>query len=61
MTILGINNVYHESSACLVKDGKIIAYAEEERLNRIKHGKKSVIGTPDELPEKSIQYCLNIF
>lgn len=56
--ILGINCVYHESSACLVKNGQILTYAEEERLNRIKHGKKSLISNPDILPVKSINYCL---
>ncbi|MBS3138589.1 hypothetical protein J4207_02685, partial [Candidatus Woesearchaeota archaeon] len=39
--ILGINSVYHESSACIIKDGKMIAAAEEERFNRIKHAKEA--------------------
>lgn len=56
--ILGINSAYHESSACLIKDGKIIAMAEEERFNRIKHGKVCLIDNPNELPFQSIDFCL---
>ena len=41
ISILGINSAYHESSACLIQDGKLIAAAEEERFNRIKHAKTS--------------------
>jgi len=37
MTILGISAYFHDSAAALVKDGAIIAAAEEERFNRIKH------------------------
>lgn len=58
MYYLGINNIYHESSACLVRDGRIVSYAEEERLNRIKHAKPAQIDNPDVLPDKSINYCL---
>lgn len=60
MFILGINSVYHESAACLLKDGNILAAVEEERLNRIKHAKKARIDNPDELPEKAIAYCLEV-
>ena len=35
--ILGISAFYHDSAACLLKDGKIIAAAQEERFTRIKH------------------------
>src|SRR3989338_9582061 len=56
--ILGINHTYHESSACLLKDGKIIAIAEEERFNRKKHGKETRIDNPDELPVQAIKFCL---
>lgn len=56
--VLGINSVYHESSACLLKDGKIIAAVEEERFNRKKHGKHTQIDNPHELPFASIDYCL---
>lgn len=58
MFTLGINCVYHESSACLVKNGKILVYAEEERFNRIKHAKESLINNPNVLPVESIKYCL---
>jgi len=36
-SILGISAFYHDSSACLLKDGKIIAAAQEERFTRKKH------------------------
>lgn len=57
MFILGVNCVYHESSACLLKDGQLIAFAEEERFNRIKHGKKALPSNPDELPLAAIKFC----
>ena len=36
-TILGISAFYHDSAACILKDGEIIAAAQEERFTRIKH------------------------
>jgi len=36
-SILGISAFYHDSAACVLKDGKIIAAAQEERFTRIKH------------------------
>jgi len=48
--ILGINAYHGDSSACLVKDGELIAAAEEERFRRIKHWAG--------FPLESIQYCL---
>ena len=36
-SILGISAFYHDSAACLLKDGKIIAAAQEERFTRKKH------------------------
>lgn len=51
MFILGINAYHADSSACLLFDGKIIAAAEEERFNRIKH----CAG----FPHNAISYCLN--
>jgi len=56
--ILGINSVYHESSACIIKDGKMIAAAEEERFNRIKHAKEARVDNADELPLNAIDFCL---
>ena len=37
ISILGISAFYHDSAACILKDGKIIAAAQEERFTRIKH------------------------
>ncbi|MDQ7825642.1 MAG: carbamoyltransferase C-terminal domain-containing protein [Candidatus Eremiobacteraeota bacterium] len=56
--IFGINSAYHESSACLLENGRIIACAEEERFNRKKHGKKALTSNPDELPVKAMEFCL---
>jgi carbamoyltransferase len=58
MYILGLNSAYHETAACLIKDGQLIAMAEEERFNRVKHGKPARIDNPDQLPTGAIQYCL---
>jgi carbamoyltransferase len=58
MLTLGINAVYHDSSACLVKDGEIIAAAEEERFTHVKHGKRPVPFSTYELPYHAIDYCL---
>tara|TARA_X000000950_G_scaffold289310_1_gene411848 strand:+ start:29928 stop:31766 length:1839 start_codon:yes stop_codon:yes gene_type:complete len=49
--ILGISAFYHDSAACLIKDGKIIAAAQEERFTRIKHDSN--------YPYHSIEYVLN--
>lgn len=59
MYILGINSAYHESSACLIKDGVIISASEEERFSRVKHAKHSKVDNPDELPFLAITSCLN--
>jgi carbamoyltransferase len=37
MDILGISCFYHDSAACFIKDGKILAAAQEERFTRKKH------------------------
>jgi carbamoyltransferase len=55
---LGINAVYHDSAACLVRDGEVLAAAEDERFTRIKHGKRPVPFTTWELPYPAIDYCL---
>lgn len=49
-TILGINYIYHDTSACLLKDGEIQYAVEEERLSRRKHSQ--------EFPARSIETCL---
>ena len=50
MNILGISAFYHDSAACLVRDGDIIAAAQEERFTRKKHD-------PD-FPRQAVEYCL---
>lgn len=49
--VLGITYGHGDSSAALIKDGVLVAAAEEERFNRVKHYAL--------YPEKAIQYCLN--
>jgi carbamoyltransferase len=58
MYTLGINAVYHDSAACMVKDGQVVAAAEEERFTRIKHGKRPIPFAAYELPFHAIDYCL---
>ncbi|MBI3596656.1 MAG: carbamoyltransferase [Nitrospirae bacterium] len=48
--ILGISAFYHDSAACLVRDGVIVAAAQEERFTRKKHDAR--------FPEHAIAYCL---
>ncbi len=50
MNILGINCFSHDTAACLLSDGKLIAFAEEERFNRDKHTKS--------FPFAAVDYCL---
>jgi len=59
MNVLGINSVFHESSASLLVDGKVVAACEEERFNRVKHAKQSRVDNPHELPEQAIRFCLD--
>ena len=49
MYILGISAYYHDSAACLLKDGAIVAAAQEERFTRIKHDSS--------FPKNAIAYC----
>lgn len=58
MNILGINAAFHESAACLVVDGQVVMAIEEERINRIKHGKLASPGLAKLLPWASIKLCL---
>jgi carbamoyltransferase len=58
MDTLGINAAYHDPAACLVRDGRVIAAAEEERFTHIKHGKRPVPFSTWELPFHAIDYCL---
>ncbi|WP_144639451.1 carbamoyltransferase [Bordetella genomosp. 13] len=58
MHTLGINAAFHDCSAALVRDGVVLAAAEEERFTRIKHGKRPVPFTTWQLPYHAIDYCL---
>ncbi|MGC8907038.1 MAG: carbamoyltransferase family protein [Desulfomonilaceae bacterium] len=51
MNILGISAFYHDSAACLIRDGQIVAAAQQERFSRVKHDHR--------FPHDAIQYCLN--
>lgn len=50
INILGISAFYHDSAACLIRDGKIIAAAQEERFTRKKHDSG--------FPQNALEYCL---
>ena len=50
MDILGISCFYHDSAACLIRDGEILAAAQEERFTRNKHDPG--------FPKNAISYCL---
>ena len=49
--ILGISAFYHDSAACILKEGSIIAAAQEERFTRIKHDSS--------YPKNAIQFVLD--
>src|SRR6516162_8385645 len=49
-SVLGISAFYHDSAACLVIDGEIIAAAQEERFTRVKHDHR--------FPTNAVEYCL---
>ena len=51
MYILGISAYYHDSAACLIKDGEIISAVQEERFTRIKHDSS--------FPKNAINYCIS--
>ena len=50
MNILGLSAFYHDSAAALVRDGEVIAAAQEERFTRKKHDER--------FPEHAVRYCL---
>lgn len=58
MLTLGINAAFHDCSACIVRDGIVLAAAEEERFTRIKHGKRPLPFTVWQLPFHAIDACL---
>ncbi|HTS81869.1 MAG TPA: carbamoyltransferase N-terminal domain-containing protein, partial [Myxococcaceae bacterium] len=49
-TILGISAYYHDAAACLLRDGEIVAAAQEERFSRVKHDHR--------FPEHAARACL---
>ena len=51
MDLLRISVFYHDSAACFVRDGEIIAAAQEERFTRKKHDAR--------FPVHAVRYCLN--
>lgn len=60
MYTLGINAVFHDSAACILEDGQLLAAAEEERFTHVKHGKRPVPFSTYELPFHAIDYCLKV-
>ena len=50
MNVLGVNCFSHDTAACLVQDGQVVAFVEEERFNREKH--------TTAFPDRAIEYCL---
>ena len=52
MNILGLNYFFHDSTACMVVDGKLVVAIEEERLTRVKH--------TGAFPRQAIRRCLDI-
>jgi carbamoyltransferase len=50
MNVLGVSCYYHDAAACLVRDGKVLAAAEQERFSRRKHDFS--------FPAEAIQFCL---
>jgi carbamoyltransferase len=50
--VLGINCFSHDTAACLLEDGRLVALAEEERFNRQRHTKR--------FPDQTIGFCLGL-
>jgi carbamoyltransferase len=50
MNILGISAYYHDSAAALLREGEIVAAAQEERFSRKKHDAR--------FPKHAVEYCL---
>jgi carbamoyltransferase len=50
--VLGINCFSHDTAACLLEDGRLVALAEEERFNRERHTKR--------FPDQAIGFCLGL-
>ena len=52
MIILGLNYIFHDSTACIVKDGDLAIAIEEERFTRVKHTQS--------FPVNAIEKCLEL-
>lgn len=52
MHILGVSGYYHDAGAALLRDGQLVAAAQEERFSRIKHDA--------DFPRRAIQFCLQV-
>jgi carbamoyltransferase len=52
MRVLGINCFSHDTAACLLEDGRLVALAEEERFNRQRHTTR--------FPDQAIEFCLGL-
>ena len=50
MNVLGLSAFFHESACCLLRDGRVVAAAEEERFSRVKHDPR--------LPVSAFRWCL---
>ena len=50
MNVLGISAFYHDSACCLLRDGRLVAAAQEERFSRLKHDPR--------LPVSAFRFCL---
>ncbi|MBW8874377.1 MAG: carbamoyltransferase [Acidobacteria bacterium] len=50
MNVLGLSAFFHESACCLLRDGRLVAAAEEERFSRVKHDPR--------LPAAAFRWCL---
>ena len=48
--VLGLSCFYHDAAACLARDGRVVAAAQEERFSRVKHDAR--------FPEHAVAYCL---
>jgi len=50
LNVVGISAFFHESACCLLRDGRLVAAAEEERFSRVKHDPR--------LPVSAFRWCL---
>jgi carbamoyltransferase len=52
MNVLGLSAFYHDSAACIVRDGRIVAAAQEERFSRVRFDAS--------LPVQALRSCLDV-